>query len=105
VDDDSIVFSKKVNPIAFYEQSLETLSAMQDEDRLALFTVLGMLINELNNIAIEPEERIRQDHIINNILLRYDIKSLEDLKTRTDECYFRMINRDFLKSEPIGDTQ
>lgn len=105
MDDDSIVFSKKVNPIAFYEQSLETLSAMQDEDRLALFTVLGMLINELNDVYIEPEERTRQDHIINNILQRYDIKSLEDLRTKTDECYFRMNNRDLLKSEPMGDVQ
>lgn len=88
-----------------YKQTIETLMAMQDEDRMSLFTVLSIAVAYLNGHEMSPTEINKQQITINNILERYEIYSMKILNQKVEECATNLRCNGLIRQPPLGGIQ
>jgi len=84
------------------KDTVETLVIMQDEDRMDLFTILTMVLGYLNDHKPTEEELTKQRIIVEDIINKFEIKSMEDLHNKVKDCGFRIKNHRLMKKECLG---
>lgn len=101
-DDDLL---KLQDPTTKYKNTIDTLMAIQDEDRLSLFTVLSIAVSYLNGYKISDVDNDKQKLTVNNILQRYGIHSMKILNEKTEECAVNLRTDGLIRKPPLGGIQ
>lgn len=84
---------------------IETLSLSQDEDRMALFTVLSIIVDYMHHKDKSKQEIDKQVQVIDDILERRGIYTVDELNQRVQDCALRLRYRDLLNIKPLGGKQ
>ena len=85
-----------------HKETIDSLIRMQDEDRMSLFTVLGIAVAYLNKHDLSDVDIDKQNIIVKNILERYEIHSTKILKEKTEECALNLRVSELARIAPLG---
>ena len=87
------------------EDTYNLLVKIQHEDRLAIYSLVEMLIGYINGHEFSDDMLEKQKLIIDNITHRYEIYSMDDLRRLTDEAIKGLKEYKLYTLAPLGGLQ
>ena len=104
----SLKSNKKNNSDLSLKETIDVLMEIQAEDRLALYTLLSILLCYLysdGDYKPKDMELKNQKKVIKDVFTRYDLETLDDIERKIKECSTFLQYRNLLYQKPLGKTQ
>ena len=84
--DKEILEMAKKNPEQFYKKTIDGLVQVHHEDRMAIFTLLSIVVAHMSDDDISEEVLKRHRMVVGSMFKDHEIRTIEDLGIKTQEC-------------------
>lgn len=95
----------KNEPIKFYQRTIDSLLMIHDEDKLAIYTLLGVINGYINGVDYSEKDINYHRLVVKSIFDDYDIDSILDLDTKRKECAEKIITHKLFLMKQTGGIQ
>lgn len=103
--DKKLMKMAKEDPELFYKRTIDTLLDVYNEDRIAIYSLLGLAVDYIEGREFNSIEKEKQRMMVRHMFDHYEIDSHLDLPIKVNEFIVRANQSKLHNAEPIGSVQ